>query len=194
MKCYFGTTSQSQRIRSQVLDLKVTITVWTRSYFVVWLGLWGSHQLGWYGAAAPGFSGLICLYFSPQRETGIINRTQTPTMGWTESFRGATREERQQMKCNCNESRGAGLVGRRHWCERERKRKWTGQTWGNEGVNERHRSYIENMHLREEQAKEWLMRTVERWTQINRDELFLQVRIKKSTSVPLKLLIKLNQS
>lgn len=142
VKCYFCTTSQSQWIRSQVLDLEATISVWTLSYFVVWLGPWGPHQLGRYGATAPGFSGPICLYLSPQRETGIINRTPTPTMGWTESFRGATREERQQMKCNCNESREAGPVCWRHWCvrERERKREWTGQTWGNEGVNERHRS------------------------------------------------------
>lgn len=142
VKCYFWTTSWREPIKPQVLDLKATITVWTWSYFVVWLGPWGPHQVGWYGATAPGFSGLICLYFSPQRETGIINRTQTPTTGWTESFRGVTREERQQMKCNCNGSRGAGLVCRSHWCvcERGRKIEWTGQTWGNEGVNERHRS------------------------------------------------------
>lgn len=112
-------------------------------YFVVWLGPGSPHiRWGWYGAMAHRFSGLIYLYFSPQRETSIINRTKTPTTGWAESFMGVTREERQQMKCNCNGSRGAGLVCRRHWCvcERERKRKWTGQTWGNEGVNERLRS------------------------------------------------------
>lgn len=107
----------------------------TWKHLVVWLGPWGPHQVGWYGATARRFSGLICLYLSPQRETGIINRTQTPTTGWTESFRGATREERQQMKCNCSGSRGAGLPCRRHWCvcegeKNERMNRADEREWG----------------------------------------------------------------
>lgn len=114
-------------------SLKAAIGPWTSSRFAVWLGPSGPHQLRWCGATAPAFSGLICLYTSPQRETGIINRTQTPTTGRTESFRGATREERQQMKCNCNGSREAGLACRSHWCVWETEREWTGpdmREWG----------------------------------------------------------------
>lgn len=139
-ECYFCVIRWIQWTRPQVLHLKAAITVKTWGYFVIWLGPWGPHQVRWYWAMTPGFSGLICLYFAPHRETGIINRTLTPTAGWTVSFRGATREERQQMKCNCNGSTGAKLVCWRHWCvwEREGMREWTGQTGGNEGVNERH--------------------------------------------------------
>lgn len=121
-------------------SLKATVSLWASRCAAARFGPAGRHQLRWCEAAAPDSSGLICPYSAPQRETGIINRSQTPTTGRTESFRGATREERQQMKCNCNGSREAGLACWSHWCVWERWKEWAGpdvREWGSKWKTQR---------------------------------------------------------